>query len=40
MSRALCAGVLANGFPDGSYRPEDDVSRAQMAAFLHRVLDG
>lgn len=29
------AGIAA-GFPDGTYRPDDDVSRGQMATFLAR----
>ncbi len=34
-----CAGITT-GFPDGTYRPEDSVIRAQMAAFIIRALYG
>ena len=33
------AGIV-NGYPDGNYRPEEPVSRAQMAAFVSRALVG
>jgi hypothetical protein len=29
---------VARGFTDGTYRPRHDVSRAQVATFLHRLL--
>ena len=35
---ALADAGIAGGFPDGSYRPDDTVSRAQMATFLTRAL--
>ncbi len=28
------------GFPDGTFRPDDPVNRAQMALFLTRAFDG
>jgi glucose/arabinose dehydrogenase len=30
---------IAFGFTDGTYRPNDDVTRGQMASFLQRALD-
>lgn len=30
---------IAQGHPDGTFRPEHDVSRAQMSTFLTRALD-
>ena len=35
---ALTAAGITTGFPDGTYRPFDPVTRAQMAAFLARAL--
>lgn len=35
---ALAAAGITTGFPDGTYRPFDPVTRAQMAAFLARAL--
>jgi len=35
----FCAGITT-GFPDGTYRPESSVTRAQMATFLIRALYG
>lgn len=37
IGRLAAADVVA-GFPDGTYRPTDAVTRAQMATFLHRAL--
>ena len=37
IQRAAAAGI-AGGFPDGTYRPGDPVTRAQMATFLARLL--
>ena len=37
VARIAAAGVTA-GFPDGTYRPHELVSRAQMAVFLVRAL--
>ena len=31
------ANGITTGFPDGTFRPEEYVTRAQMAAFLHRT---
>lgn len=28
---------ITTGFPDGTFRPEEYVTRAQMAAFMHRL---
>ena len=34
-----CAGAkIVGGYPDGSYQPEWDVTRAQMAVFIGRAL--
>jgi len=35
---ALAASGITTGFPDGTYRPTDPVTRAQMATFLARAL--
>ena len=35
---ALAASGITTGFPDGTYRPFEPVTRAQMAAFLARAL--
>ncbi len=35
----LAAWGVANGYHDGTYRPERAVSRAQLATFLHRLLE-
>lgn len=35
---ALAAAGLADGYPDGSFRPGDEVTREQMASFLARLL--
>ena len=35
---ALVASGITTGFPDGTYRPFEPVTRAQMAAFLARAL--
>ena len=35
---ALAASGITTGFPDGTFRPENTVSRAQMATFLARAL--
>jgi hypothetical protein len=34
----LVAAGIANGYGDGSFRPNDPVTRAEMAAFLSRAL--
>ncbi|CAN5644188.1 hypothetical protein BH20ACT2_BH20ACT2_24400 [soil metagenome] len=36
--RAVAAAGVAGGFPDGTYRPGEPVTRAQMASFLSRAL--
>ena len=36
---ALVQSGIATGYPDGTYRPSEDVTRGQMAAFLTRALD-
>jgi hypothetical protein len=35
---ALVAAGITTGFPDGTFRPTDPVTRAQMATFLARAL--
>jgi hypothetical protein len=35
---ALAASGITTGFPDGTYRPTEPVTRAQMATFLARAL--
>jgi len=35
---ALAASGITTGFPDGTYRPTDPVTRAQMATFMARAL--
>jgi hypothetical protein len=35
---ALAASGITTGFPDGTFRPTDPVTRAQMATFLARAL--
>ena len=35
---ALAASGITQGFPDGTFRPTDPVTRAQMATFLARAL--
>ena len=35
---ALAASEITTGFPDGTFRPTDPVTRAQMATFLARAL--
>lgn len=35
---ALAASEITTGFPDGTYRPFEPVTRAQMATFLARAL--
>lgn len=35
----LTSNHIAFGYPDGSYRPEEPVTRAQFSALLARVLD-
>jgi hypothetical protein len=37
--RAAVAAGLASGYPDGSFRPEQLLTREQMAAMLQRGLD-
>ena len=34
---AVAAAQIAGGFPDGTYRPEQPVTRGQMATFLRRA---
>ncbi len=36
---AIVQEGIAGGFDDGTYRPDDEVTRGQMAAFLARALD-
>jgi murein DD-endopeptidase MepM/ murein hydrolase activator NlpD len=36
---AIADAGITRGFPDGTYKPMGDVSRAQMATFLKRALD-
>ena len=36
---AVVANGIASGFSDGTFRPNADVSRAQMATFLSQALD-
>ena len=36
---AVADAEVAAGFPDGTFRPQLDVTRGQMAAFLARALD-
>lgn len=36
---AVTQAGIANGYPDGTYRPRHVVTRGQMAAFLARALD-
>ena len=35
---ALAASGITTGFPDGTFRPAENVTRAQMATFLARAL--
>lgn len=35
---ALAASAITQGFPDGTFRPLEPVTRAQMATFLARAL--
>ena len=37
---AVAREGIAAGFPDGTYRPANDVNRGQMAVFLARSADG
>jgi hypothetical protein len=37
--RAVAAAEIASGYPDGTYRPANPVTRGQMAAFLARAED-
>lgn len=37
---AVADGGVAEGFPDGSYRPTNSVTRESMAAFMYRLADG
>ena len=36
---ALASSGVASGYPDGSFRPDQRVTRAQMASFLAQALD-
>jgi|GEM_PF-4420256 len=36
---AILAEGITGGFPDGTFRPEDTLTRGQMASFLVRALD-
>ena len=38
INRVAAAGIAA-GFEDGTFRPNDPVSRAQMASFLARAME-
>ena len=38
IAAAVKAGIVT-GYPDGTYRPDADVSRAQLATFIARVLE-
>ncbi len=35
----LVAGVVTSGYPDGTFRPDEPVTRAQMATFLATALE-
>jgi hypothetical protein len=35
--RAVAAAGIAGGFPDGSFKPSQNVTRGQMAAFIARA---
>ncbi|MBO5517044.1 MAG: 5'-nucleotidase C-terminal domain-containing protein [Firmicutes bacterium] len=35
----LAKADIVGGFPDGTYRPEELVTRAQAAVFVHNILD-
>ncbi len=35
----LVAGGVTSGYPDGTFRPDDPVTRGQMATFLAEALD-
>ena len=35
---AMASSGITTGFPDGTFRPENTVTRAQMATFLARAL--
>ncbi|MFN3742453.1 MAG: S-layer homology domain-containing protein, partial [Anaerolineales bacterium] len=37
---ALKAAGITSGYPDGTYRPENPVTRAQMAVFLLKAVNG
>ena len=34
---ALCAAGIVGGYPDGTYRPDASVSRAEIAAIVNRI---
>jgi len=36
---AVARNGIASGFPDGTYRPANDVNRGQMAVFMSRTTD-
>jgi endonuclease YncB( thermonuclease family) len=36
---AMAAAGVISGYPDGTFRPSNDVSRGQMASLLYRALD-
>ncbi len=36
---ALAASGITSGYGDGTFRPDDDTSRAQMAEFINRSID-
>jgi hypothetical protein len=36
---AFCKGIVS-GFPDGTYKPTQQVNRAQMSAFIVKAVDG
>jgi hypothetical protein len=37
--QALAASGITTGYPDGTFRPNDRVTRAQFAAFLYRAMN-
>lgn len=38
--RAIKDAGITTGYPDGTFRPEDTVTRAQMATFIIRAIEG
>jgi hypothetical protein len=37
---AVFSAGLTAGFPDGTYRPDNSVTRAEMAVFLKKGIHG